>query len=138
LAWLRSAPPLAKGAEGDRIARIKSLPSDHPAILSLNTLSPSYCADVLSAFHLSGMVESGEGGAVPLSWQELKTMNECALLGLDSWGFRVIRAMSESYCNMSHMASRNNIPPPHVDDYEEFKRYQLNESERIMRANRKK
>ena len=135
---MRSAPPLAKGAKGDRIARIKSLPNDHPAILSLDTLSPRYCADVLSAFHLSGMIGSGEGGAAPLSWQELKAMNECALLGLDSWGFRVIRAMSESYCNMSHMASRNNIPPPHVDDYEEFKRYQLNESERIMRANRKK
>jgi hypothetical protein len=84
------------------------------------------------------MAGSGDGGATPLSWQELKSMNECALLGLDSWAFRVLRAMSEHYCSMSYMASKSNMPPPHVADYEEYKRYQLAQSEKNMRANRGK
>lgn len=96
------------------------------------------CNDVLNAFSLSGYIQSSGMGISPLSWQEIKAMNDSAGLFLDSWAMRQVRSMSEHYCRMFTMSSDNDIPPPHVESYEEYKHYKLAQSERLMLARRNK
>ena len=96
------------------------------------------CNDVLQAFNLSGYVQSTGMGVVALSWQEIKALNEAAGLFLSSWAMRQVRNMSEHYCKVFNQSSDKDIPPPWVNDFEEYKRYKLAQSEKLLLAKRNK
>lgn len=135
MAWLHSSPPLPEKSKAKPVSRIKTLKDDHPALTSMPNVSN--CTDIVKAFNMSGYVDSNGMGATPLSWQELTAMNYGAGLHLSPWALSMVRKMSERYCNMYSLASDNNIPPPHIDDYDAYKAYSLVESERQMMVARK-
>ena len=135
MAWLHSSAPLPEKSKAKPVRRIRTLKDDHPALTSMPDVSN--CTDIVKAFNMSGYVASVGMDATPLPWRELTAMNEGAGLHLTTWALSMVRKMSERYCNMYSLASDNNMPPPHVDDYDAYKTYSLAESERQLMESRK-
>lgn len=118
MGWLHAVPEQPKD---NKKPRCKLLSKDD---YRLDMPIVEHCNDVLKGFSDSGMAMAGGMGAVPLTWQELKAMNEAGGYFLGYWECQQIIKMSVAYCSMLQKA-RDNIPAPYQRELSQDEKQQL-------------
>ncbi|MEH3121978.1 MAG: hypothetical protein PGN16_08370 [Sphingomonas phyllosphaerae] len=115
LAWLNAVPqppPGSRRAEVERqpnkVSRLDKMKADGVPV----QFPPNSAPHITHRLIEIGLMQSGAGGAVPLSWGEISAWQTNVHTRLEPWEARLIRALSIEYVAEGRRSESENAPSP--------------------------